>query len=195
MKLKGRWIVQLLIAIVIVLIGIFILVRQDLFKQILVIALGVLAIITGITSLATMNKYSFGKFNHGSTLVKGVLGIVVGMLAVIMPLATGETAWTFIIYVLAAELVISSLVLFIDAVAVKSAGFPAAPLVTEGIVSLIFAVILFLFPRDVANLLVTILGITVLIVGVTLALLAIAFRNRGGNATIEAVDVEVDETP
>jgi uncharacterized protein YhhL (DUF1145 family) len=51
---------------------------------------------------------------------------------------------------------------------------------------------LFLFPRDVANLLVTILGITVLIVGVTLAILAIAFKNRGGNATIEAVDVEVE---
>jgi uncharacterized membrane protein HdeD (DUF308 family) len=83
-------------------------------------------------------------------------------------------------------------VVFIDSIAVKAAGYPAAPLVTEGIVSLLFAVVLFLFPRDVANLLVTILGITVLIVGLTLALLAIIFRNRGG-ATVEAVDVEVED--
>lgn len=195
MKLKGRWIVQLLIAVLVVIVGIFILVRQDLFKQILVIALGLAAIVTGIVSLATMSRYSFGKFNHGSTLVKGVLGIVVGMFAVIMPLATGEAAWTIILYVLAAELTISACILFLDAFAVKSAGFPASPLVIEGIVSLVFAVVLFLFPRDVANLLVSILGITVLIIGVTLALLAIAFRHRGDGATIEAVDVEVDDAP
>lgn len=192
MKVKGRWIVQLVIAILVVIIGIFILVRQDLFKQILVIALGVLALVTGIISLATMPKYSFGKFNHGTTLVKGVLGIVVGTLAIIMPLATGGAVWTTIIYILGAQLVLSAVVVFIDSIAVKSAGFPAAPLVTEGIVSLLFAVVLFLFPRDVANLLVTILGITVLIVGLTLALLAIIFRNRGG-ATVEVVDVEVED--
>ncbi len=194
MKMKGRWIVHLMIAILIVLVGIFILVRQDLFKQILVIALGILAVITGIISLATMRRYNFGKFNHGSTLLKGVLGIVIGMLAIIMPLATGEAAWTIILYVLAAQLVLSAIVLFIDSFAVKSANFPAAPLVSEGIVSLVFAAILFLFPRDVANLLVTILGITVLIVGVTLALLAITFRKRG-TTTVEAVEVEVDESP
>lgn len=192
MKVKGRWIVQLVIAILVVIIGIFILARQDLFKQILVIALGVLALVTGIISLANMPKYSFGKFNHGTTLVKGVLGIVVGTLAIIMPLATGGAVWTTIIYILGAQLVLSAVVVFIDSIAVKSAGFPAAPLVTEGIVSLLFAVVLFLFPRDVANLLVTILGITVLIVGLTLALLAIIFRNRGG-ATVEAVDVEVED--
>ena len=192
MKVKGRWIVQLVIAILVVIIGIFILARQDLFKQILVITLGVLALVTGIISLATMPKYSFGQFNHGITLGKGVSGIVVGTLAIIMPLATGGAVWTTIIYILGAQLVLSAVVVFIDSIAVKSAGFPAAPLVTEGIVSLLFAVVLFLFPRDVANLLVTILGITVLIVGLTLALLAIIFRNRGG-ATVEAVDVEVED--
>lgn len=192
MKGKGRWIIQLLIAIAIVALGIFIMVREDMFKQIFVIALGLVAIVTGITSLATMNRYSFGKFNQGTTLVKGVLGLIIGVLAVIMPLATGEAVWTIIIYLLAAQMLIAAIVMLTDSIAVRSAGFPAAPLVTEGLISLVLAVILFVFPRDVANLLVTILGITIIVVGVTLGLLAILFRNRG-NATIEGVEVEVEK--
>ncbi|MDD3824019.1 MAG: DUF308 domain-containing protein [Sphaerochaetaceae bacterium] len=188
MKAKGRWIVQLLIAILIVILGIFILVRQELFKQILVIALGIVAIVTGITSLATMNRYSFNRFNHMTTLVKGVLGIIVGVLAVIMPLATGEAAWTVIIYVLAAEMVLGAIVMFIDAIAVRSAGFPASPLVTEGIVSIILAAMLFLFPKSVADLLVTILGITIIVIGMTVGFVALWIRKRNAHVIVGSAE-------
>ena len=187
---KGRWIIQLLAALLIVILGIFILVRQDLFRQILIIALGVVAIVTGISSLATMNRYSFGKFNHTTTLVKGVLGVIIGVLAVIMPLATGEKVWIVLLYVLAAQLLISSLVMLTDSIAVRAAGFPASPLVTEGLVSLVLAVVLFVFPRGVADLLITIFGITIIVVGLTVGLLAWFMRKRGVQVTVEAVDVE-----
>lgn len=191
MNKSVRWILQLLVAIIIVILGIFILVRQDLFKQILVIALGVAAIATGIGSLATMNRYSFGKFNHTSTLVKGVLGIIIGVLAVVMPLATGETVWTVIIYILAAQMLISGLVMLSDSIAVKSAGFPASPLVTEGILSLVLAIVLFVFPRNVADLLVTILGIIIIVVGLTVGLLAYFMHKRGAGVTVGGSSVEV----
>lgn len=187
---KGRWIIQLLAALLIVILGIFILVRQDLFRQILIIALGIVAIVTGISSLATMNRYKFGKFNHTTTLVKGVLGIIIGVLAVIMPLATGEKVWIVLLYVLAAQLLISSLVMLTDSIAVRAAGFPASPLVTEGLASLVLAVVLFVFPRGVADLLITIFGITVIVVGLTVGLLAWFMRKRGVQVTVEAVEVE-----
>ena len=187
---KGRWIIQLLAALLIVILGIFILVRQDLFRQILIIALGIVAIVTGISSLATMNRYKFGKFNHTTTLVKGVLGIIIGVLAVIMPLATGEKVWIVLLYVLAAQLLISSLVMLTDSIAVRAAGFPASPLVTEGLVSLVLAVVLFVFPRGVADLLITIFGITIIVVGLTVGLLAWFMRKRGVQVTVEAVEVE-----
>ena len=187
---KGRWIFQMIFALLIVILGIFILVRQDLFKQILVISLGVVAVATGISSLATMNKYDFGKFNHTTTLVKGVLGIVIGVLAIVMPLATGEAVWMVILYILAAQMLISALVMLTDSIAVKSAGYPAAPLVTEGIVSLVLAVVLFVFPRSVADLLITVFGITIIVVGLTLGLLAWWMRKKGVQVTVEAVEVE-----
>lgn len=193
MKMKGKWIVQLIIAILVVILGIFILVRQDMFKQVFIIVLGLIAIVNGIISLATMNRYSFGPFNRITTLIKGVLGLIIGVLAVIMPLATGEAVWTVIIYILAAQMVLAACVMFFDSFAVKAAGFPTRGLVTEGLVSLVLAVVLFLFPRDVANLLVTILGVTIIIVGITVGILAVLLRKRGAT-TIEAVDVEISES-
>lgn len=195
MKLKGRWIIQLLVAILIVILGVFILVRQDLFKQVFIIALGIVAIVTGISSLATMHKYSFGRFTHATTLIKGVLGIIIGVLAIVMPLATGETVWTILIYALAAQMVISAAVMLTDAVAVRAAGFSAAPLVTEGIVSLVLAAVLFLFPRSVADLLVTIFGITVIVVGLTVGLLAFWMRKKRVDVVVGSVDVETVDEP
>lgn len=194
MKLKKQWILQFLIGIVLVVLGIFILIRPDMFKQVFVITLGVVAIITGISSLATMNKYSFGRFNRGSTLVKGILGIIIGVLAVILPLAMAEVAWKVIIYILAAQMAISAIVMLLDAVAVRSAGFSPVYLVVEGLISLVLAVVLFLAPSSIADILVTVLGVTVIVVGLTFGLLALASKKKGGGITVEATEVHTDET-
>ncbi|MFA6645534.1 MAG: DUF308 domain-containing protein [Sphaerochaetaceae bacterium] len=194
MKLKKQWILQFLIGIVLIVLGIFILIRPDMFKQVFVITLGVVAIITGISSLATMNKYSFGRFNRGSTLVKGILGIIIGVLAVILPLAMAEVAWKVIIYILAAQMAISAVVMLLDAVAVRSAGFSPVYLVVEGLVSLVLAIVLFLAPSSIADILVTVLGVTVIVVGLTFGLLALASKKKGGGITVEATEVHIDET-
>lgn len=195
MKQKRQWVLHVLIAIVLIILGIFILVRREVFEQVFVIALGIVAIITGINSLATMNKYSFGRFNRSTTLVKGIVSIIIGVLAVVLPLAVGGAVWHIIIYVLAAQLLLSAIVLLIDAFAVRSVGFSPAPLVVESLASLVLAAVLFLSPRSIADLLITILGIVVIVVGLTLGLLALYSRKKNVDVTIEAVDVEIDENP
>lgn len=193
MKQKRQWILRVLVALVLIILGGFILAKKEVFEQVFVIALGVVAIITGINSLSTMNKYSFGRFNRGSTLVKGIISIIIGVLAVVLPLAVGGTVWRIILYVLAAQLLLSAIVMLIDAFAVRAVGFSPTPLIVEGLVSLALAAFLFLFPRSVADLLITILGIIVIVVGVTIGLLAFYSRNKNVDITVEAVDVEVDE--
>ncbi len=195
MKQKRQWVLHVLIAIVLIILGIFILVRREVFEQVFFIALGIVAIITGINSLATMNKYSFGRFNRSTTLVKGIVSIIIGVLAVVLPLAVGGAVWHIIIYVLAAQLLLSAIVLLIDAFAVRSVGFSPAPLVVESLASLVLAAVLFLSPRSIADLLITILGIVVIVVGLTLGLLALYSRKKNVDVTIEAVDVEIDENP
>lgn len=166
-----RWLGQFLLGLLIIIAGIFMLARIEVFKEALVIILGVLAVVTGIISLVSLNKYSFGRYTRTATIIKGILGIVVGILAIVMPLTTGETVWTIIMYILGADLLYAAVVLLTSAASMRSSGIFIAPLVYEGVISLVFAIILFLFPQSIANLLVTIFGIIVLAVGVTITIL------------------------
>ncbi|MGI6432631.1 MAG: hypothetical protein ACOXZ4_02030 [Sphaerochaetaceae bacterium] len=191
MKTGKHWIVLLLIGLIIVAGGVALLIRADLFKQIIIIALGAAAVLAGIRSLVIMSRYSFGRFNASVTLIKGVLGIIVGVLAVVMPLATAETVWTFFIYVLAVQMIIASFSAFSDAIALKRLGFGASFFIWEGAVSLALACILFLFPKGIADILITIIGVVIIAVGVAVGLTAVIWvRKRRGviEAEVELLD-------
>ncbi len=193
MRKKGGWIVYLLIALGLLFLGIFTLAKPKLFEQLFIIALGIVAIVTGTTSLVTLNKYSFGKFNRTTTLVKGIGSIIIGVLAVILPITIGGALWRIILYVLAVQLLLSAIVVLIDAFAVRSLGLSPAPLVIEGIVSFVVAILLFVSPREIADLLVTILGIVLIVLAVVMGVIAFVLGKRGPGDTIEAVEVEIEE--
>ncbi len=153
--------------------------------------LGVLAITNGASSLLSMNRYSFGRYNRNATLVKGILSLVIGVLAVVLPIFTLETTWRIFMYVLAAQMLISAAITLIAAIAVRSKGMAASQMVGEGVVSLFFAVFLFLFPRSIGNLLVTIFGIIVIAVGLAFIAIAFIMRNKKDTQTLHDVEVEV----
>ena len=189
-----QWIVQLLIGIILIAFGLFILFgEKETFVTIIMVFLGTLAIISGIVSIATLGTYKFGRFNHGAVVVKGTVAIIIGVLAIILPLATAYTTWKIFIYVLAAEMVLSSIISFLTAVAAHSHDLPVSRMVQEGLISLLVAIVLFIFPEGVGSLIVIILGIAVMVVGATIGGLAIYQKKQSDKTTIEAVDVEVTE--
>lgn len=190
MKSK-KWLGQLIIGLIIVVAGVFILVKRDSFLRVFVMVLGVLAITNGASSLLSMNRYSFGRYNRNATLVKGILSLVIGVLAVVLPIFTLETTWRIFMYVLAAQMLISAAITLIAAIAVRSKGMAASQMVGEGVVSLFFAVFLFLFPRSIGNLLVTIFGIIVIAVGLAFIAIAFIMRNKKDTQTLHDVEVEV----
>jgi len=186
-----KWLGQLIIGLIIVVAGVFILVKRDSFLRVFVMVLGVLAITNGASSLLSMNRYSFGRYNRNATLVKGILSLVIGVLAVVLPIFTLETTWRIFMYVLAAQMLISAVITLIAAIAVRSKGMAASQMVGEGVVSLFFAVFLFLFPRSIGNLLVTIFGIIVIAVGFAFIVIAFIMHNKKDTQTLHDVEVEV----
>ncbi|MFA5571046.1 MAG: DUF308 domain-containing protein [Sphaerochaetaceae bacterium] len=178
MKKSTRWITYLLIAILILIAGVFVLIRQDLFKQIFVISLGVAAVIVSVVSLIMLGRYAFTPFYYRSTLMKGVLGLIVGVLAIVMPLSTAETIWTIILYILAAQLVLGALISFVDVIALRKLGYKSSYHIWEGVISLVIAVVLFIFPQELATMLVTIVGLIIIVIGLTLALIAILWLRK-----------------
>lgn len=189
---QNRWLVHFLLAIILLAAGIFILVRKELFKQVFIMAIGVVAIVFGTVSLASISKYALGKFTRGITLVKGVLSLIIGVLAIVMPLATGEAIWTILIYILAAQMSLSAIITIFDALAIRSKGFPIAPLLWEAFISLLFALILFMFPQSIANLVVTILGLIIIVIGLTIGILALTISRRAVRVETDVKNVEVE---
>jgi uncharacterized membrane protein HdeD (DUF308 family) len=188
MAIRKGTVTQIILALILVVLGIFIMIRQDLFKQIFVIALGLFLIVTGIKSLATMGRYSFSKFNSRTNLIKGILGLVVGVFAVVMPIATGLTLWKIILFVVAVELVIAAIVLIFDSFIIAKMEFPIAPLVIEAALSLVLAVVLFAFPEGVADLAITILALIIIIAGIVTAIVAYLMRNKVVVTTYEKIE-------
>ncbi len=193
---RFQWLGRLLFGVVLVAVGLFILLgEKESFVRILMFLLGALAVISGIVSVASMARYGFGKFNHAAVTVKGVVAIIVGVLAMIMPLATAYTTWRIFIYVLAAQMTLTAIVAFLEAAAIRSKGFDTVPLIHEALVSMVIAVVLFLFPNGIGHLLLVIMGIAVMLVGAVIIGLAVHSRPKRDTTTIHDVKVEVVSEP
>ena len=186
-----KWLGWLAIGLLLIAAGCFILFQNEAFVRVLVMLLGALAVVDGVIALTTMNRYSLGTFSKNATLVKGILSLVVGILAVVMPIFTAQATWMVFIYVLACQILLSGLVTLMDAFVLRSSNFNVSRMVVEGFVSLIVAVILFLFPQSVGTLLVRILGITVVVVGITVGALSFHIRNKRDSQVLHEPEFEV----
>jgi uncharacterized membrane protein HdeD (DUF308 family) len=186
-----KWLGWLAIGLLLIAAGCFILFQNEAFVRVLVMLLGALAVVNGVIALTTMNRYSLGIFTRNATLVKGILSLVVGILAVVMPIFTAQATWMVFIYVLACQILLSGLVTLLDAFVLRSSNFNVSRMVVEGFVSLIVAVILFLFPQSVGTLLVRILGITVVVVGITVGALSFHIRNKRDSQVLHEPEFEV----
>lgn len=186
-----RWLGTLATGLAVLAVGIFMLASGETFIRVLLMVLGVLSILSGIASIATVGRYGFGRYNRSATMVKGMLGLIVGVLAVVMPLVTAQATWIVFVYILAAQLLLSAIVAFGGALAVGARGVGSSRLASEGWLSLLFAVVLFLFPQSIGKLLLTILGIVVIVVGLTLAVIAILAARKKDAVTVENGKAEV----
>jgi len=186
-----KWLGLLAIGLLLIAAGCFILFQNEAFVRVLVMLLGALAVVNGVIALTAMNRYSLGTFSKNATLVKGILSLVVGILAVVMPIFTAQATWMVFIYVLACQILLSGLVTLLDAFVLRSSNFNVSRMVVEGFVSLIVALILFLFPQSVGTLLVRILGITVVVVGITIGALSFHIRNKRDSQVLHEPEFEV----
>ncbi len=178
--------------VLLIALGVFMLVREDLVKQILVIALGLSALMSSIVSLITLKRFHFSRFSFSSTLFKGITGIIVGVLAIILPLFAAESVWDVIMYILASQFVIASIVLFSDAFVLRKTVFSSRPLVIEATISLALALLLFIFPRESASLFIMLLSIIVMVVGLTFLLLGYFYSKHKKSVEV-TIEGEVED--
>ncbi len=157
--------------------GLLMLFSPEAWTKVVVIVLGIGAIVNGLFNLIYVRRVFDDTYFRRSIIIRGLLSLVVGLVAVILPLAMAAAIWTVMVYMLAAYLLVSALLELFATVRLRSSGMDVRPYYGEIVGSIILAVVLFVIPAQVGVLLVRICGVLLVLSGA--GILAWQWRNRG----------------
>ncbi len=172
-----RW--YLFSGILAALLGILIIIFPSFWIKLVVIVIGVAAIVYGIYSLRFTKSISDDMYYRRSIIIKSIVSIIAGVMAVLFPLAIGGAAWTAMIWMLIIYLMASAAIGFYAAALIKDAGVERKRYIIENLLLLAISVVLILIsPRAIGNAIIRLIGIVVLVAGLGLILFDV-FSGRG----------------
>ncbi len=178
-----KW--NFLIGGILAVLGILLIIFPQACVKVVVIALGLGSIADAVYNLIYTRKL-FADIGLGlPVVVKSIAGILVGVLAVVLPLAFAGTMWTVMIYVLAVYLVLYSLTGFYYCARLRNTGIERRNIILENFTCLLAAVLLFIIPTEVLGVIVIrVIGAVSVILGAVL--LVLEYRLARNTVTIKA---------
>jgi uncharacterized membrane protein HdeD (DUF308 family) len=146
---------------------------------------GAFALVNGILSLVLAAKTPKGYPKVGSLILGGLLGILAGLLAFVMP---GITALGLVILI-AAWAIVTGIMELVAAVRLRKVINNEWLLVLAGIASVVFGILLLFQPAAGALVLIWWIGAWALLFGILLMILAFRMRNWKGFIAVETAGV------
>ena len=185
-----RW--YLFSGILAALLGLLVIIFPSFWIKLVVVIIGLAAIAYGIYSLKFTKAISEDIGYRRTILIKSIVSIIAGVMAVLFPLAIGGAAWTAMIWVLIFYLLLSAAAGFYAAALLKDSGLERRRYIIENLMLLAIAVVLILIsPRSLGNAIIRLIGIVVLVGGVALILFDV-FTSRN-EVKAEVVEVKDEE--
>lgn len=162
-----RW--YLYSGILAALLGLLVIIFPTFWIRLVVVIIGLAAIAYGVYSLK-ITKAIFDDSDYKKTiLIKSIVSIIAGVMAVLFPLAIGGAAWTAMIWVLIIYLLVSAAIGFYSVALLKDSGLDRKRYIIENLLLLAVAVVLILIsPRSLGNAIIRLIGIITLCAGVVL---------------------------
>lgn len=158
-----KWL--LLGGILMILLGLVMLIAPDSFIGVFWVIIGIAVILEGFVTLFSVRPEIADPRIRRKLLVRGVLGIAVGLVAVFLPMLAAGVSWTAMLYILAIEMIASAAMEFFVARDLRALGLPARYSIIEALLLLALAVILLMFPLQIGIIFVRIAGVAVIIAG------------------------------
>lgn len=183
-----RW--YLFSGIMSAILGLLVIIFPSFWIKLVVIMIGLAAIGYGIYSLRFTKSLSEDLGYRRTILIKSIVSIIAGVMAVLFPLAIGGAAWTAMIWILIFYLMLSAAAGFYAAALLKDSGIERKRYIIENLLLLVVAILLILIsPRSLGNAIIRLIGIIVMVGGIGLILFDV-FTNRN---TVEGEVVEVKD--
>ena len=186
--MKAQW--QAVISGILLLItGIFVLVSPSMVIKVAVIIYGIYTIIESIYALALTWKIRKAGAYFSVNLLRTLLSLVVGIIVVYFAAsASGARIADWTVYLIATWLLLSALSELLEVWLLKRQGYESYGVVTNAAISVVLALIMYIFPAMINNALFTILGIILILLSVFIIVLAV----RNLSIKQSAYEVHVD---
>ena len=172
-------------------IGIYILLDTHEFARILAFAFAFYLIISGTINLLVFFRISNRDSGSMMQLWQGILRLMVGLLALLLPVIFVSLTWIAIIYLIAIEFLVSAIVDWSVSWRVIRTGYPLgvqpSQYVGSGMLSFLIAVVLFLAPRMIGIGLLRLIAGGLILLGIVILIFFIRnwwlTRNNRGRLT------------
>ena len=160
---RDKWL--LFGGILMILLGLVMLIAPGRFIGVFWVIIGIAVVLEGFVTLFAVLPEVVDPRARLMLLVRGILGVAVGLLSVFLPLMVASVSWTAMLCILATEMVVSAVMEFFVIRDMRALGLPVHDNVIEAILLIALAVILFMFPLQIGIIIVRIAGAAVVIGG------------------------------
>jgi uncharacterized membrane protein HdeD (DUF308 family) len=171
--LARNWWVVALRGVLAILFGVMAFIWPGMTVAVLVLLFGAYALVDGVFAVIASFREHGGNQNRWALLLEGIAGIIAGVLTFIWP---GITA-IVLLYLIAAWAIVTGIFEIITAIRLRNEMTGEFWLVLAGILSVLFGVVIAIFPGAGALTVVWLIALYSIIFGV--ALIGLAFRLRG----------------
>jgi uncharacterized membrane protein HdeD (DUF308 family) len=169
-KITRNWWLFALRGVIAIILGVVALVRPEQMLQALVLVFGAFALVDGIFTVIA-GVAARGSFERWwAVLLEGVAGMLIGVLTFIWPNITALV----MVYFIAAWAIITGVFEIVAAIQLRRMITGEWGMILSGLLSMIFGVLLFVFPSAGAVSMVWMIGIYAILFGITL--IVFAFR-------------------
>lgn len=189
MKKNYQWLQTVLLGACALIIGAFIFFQTENFAMFMVIAVGIFAIVNGIIVLRTLNRAKFSKMTRNAILIRGIVSLVIGIFAVGLPVATAKFTWTFMLYVLGVQLILSALFQLFAMFEMRRLHLPVMSQIIEAAIALALAIMIFTMPQEIGQTILKVVGVLVVVYGIIMV--ASGLKKHG--KTLDTIVVEAEE--
>ena len=190
-----RW--YLFSGILAAILGLLVIIFPAFWIRLVVEIIGLSTIVYGIYCLKFTKVISDNSGYRRTILIKSIVSILAGLMAVLFPLAIGGAAWTAMIWLLIIYLLISAAFGFYAAALLKDSDIDRKRYIIENLLLLAAAVLLVLIsPRALGNAIIRLIGIITLVAGTVLVIFDV-LTTKNPKITENAANEEVianDET-
>ncbi len=167
-----NWWVFLLRGLLAVLFGLLALIWPEITLITLVILFGVFVLLEGVLNLMIGIASSETSRRWWITLIEGILGIGIAILTFICPDITAVV----LLYFIAAWALLTGFMEIFAAIRLRRMIKQEWIMIMSGVLSIIFAILLFVFPGESAISLIWLIGIFAIVIGVLLIILSFRLR-------------------